>query len=176
MTKYPFTSKNLSEGQLRDWLTSTIYPNEYRAAGSDRTRAKRRVTSRIHYARKQGALPKSIQRKIDAASFFEWACNQKGWEALQEIRELPKNVTVSITPFPPMIAGVSTPLTVSIPESVAELQLELLDYAAINQRQTVRIGVLEKENTALKNRLKTKRQRAEEASKAGKKARGIKKK
>ena len=83
-SNFPFKSDRIAESEIKEWLTQVIYPREF-SAGGRKTSAKKRVTSRIHYARKTGVLARVEDRSTHAATFFEWACAQRGWEILAEV-------------------------------------------------------------------------------------------
>lgn len=57
--KYPFTTPEIRESELKEWLVQVLYPREFSAGGSIKSGAKKRVTSRIHYARKTGVLERA---------------------------------------------------------------------------------------------------------------------
>ena len=95
--KYPFTTPQIKESELKEWLVQVLYPREFSAGGSRKTFAKKRVTSRIHYARKTGVLARAADCSVHAATFFEWACAQRGWEVLAEVIGLPRNISVALT-------------------------------------------------------------------------------
>ena len=98
--KYPFKTPQIRESELKEWLVQILYPREFSAGGSIKTCAKKRITSRIHYARKTGVLARAENRSVHAAKFFEWACAQRGWEKLAKIKGLPRNASIALTPPP----------------------------------------------------------------------------
>ena len=93
--KYPFSRPEIRESELKDWLVQALYPREFSAGGSTKTCAKNRVTSRIHYARRMDVLARAENRSVHAATFFEWACAQRGWEVLAKVDGLPRNASNS---------------------------------------------------------------------------------
>ena len=167
-SKYPFQSNMLNESKLRDWLTKVLYPKDYRAAGSQKSRAKKRLAARIHYARSQNLISKPQSGLIDARSFFEWACQQKGWEALLTVEGLPKNATVYVKAPPTVRSALGDVSAVPLPENKADLKAAVLDLHQQNQILSQRITKLEQENSELKHQLKTKKEREARASEYGK--------
>ena len=84
----------IEERKLKDWLVEVLYPTEFRAGGLLRTEARKRITSRLYHARKTNRLAPSKNGLVDAATFFQWACEQRKWDALLDVKELPKHSTV----------------------------------------------------------------------------------
>jgi hypothetical protein len=64
-------------------------------AGRGRRAAYVRINSRIDEAQSKGRLPQ--QPAMPADIFFGWAVDQKGWEKLIEVPEIPVSVSVSLT-------------------------------------------------------------------------------
>ena len=84
----------IEEKKLKDWLVEVLYPTEFRAGGPQRTEARKRITSRLYDARNTNRLAPSKNGLADAATFFQWACEQRGWDALLDVKALPKHSTV----------------------------------------------------------------------------------
>lgn len=164
-----------NESILRDWLTETLYPREYAQGGSFKSAAKKRIASRLHYARKTGKLKKAAKSDLDLAAFFEWACEQKGWEQLSTIPNLPRSATVAVSSPTPAQAMVGRTEALLIPTNPEQLKSELLlALARVREAQTLN-KQLESSNRELEERLRVKEKKAAEGSRHGKKGLGIKK-
>ena len=126
-SNFPFKSDRIAESEIKEWLTQVIYPREFSAGGSIKTSAKKRVTSRIHYARKTGVLARAEDRSVHAATFFEWACAQRGWEILAEVNGLPRNASVALI-SPPAAKGETSKVSpLSVPLDLKSSQAALVD-------------------------------------------------
>jgi hypothetical protein len=163
------------ESILRDWLTETLYPREYAQGGSLKSAAKKRIASRLHYARKTGELKAAAKSDLDLAAFFEWACEQKGWEVLQTVPDLPRNATVNVASPPASCGKVGRIDPISIPTDPKKLKEALL-LTSVRAREAESVShQLKSTVKELQERLRVKEKKAVEGSKHGKKGLGIKK-
>ena len=173
--KYPFSSPMIEEKKLKDWLVEVLYPTEFRAGGIQRTEARKRITSRLYHARNTNRLAPSRNGLVDAATFFQWACEQRGWDALLDVKALPKHSAVLLqapSPASGATGHVHSRITPDDPAKMRELY-EKTDEQVRNLEETVRD--LETENQLLRHNLERKEARAEEGRHHGRKGRGIKK-
>jgi len=172
--KNPFTTPQIKESDLKEWLVQVLYPREFSAGGSTKTSAKKRITSRIHYARKTGVLARAENRSVHAATFFEWACAQRGWEALAEVNGLPRNASVPLT-SPPAAKGETSKVSpLSIPTDLESSQAALIDAHKKNIELQQENEVLERERRATAQFLKKRQKRADQGREHGRKGRGVK--
>ena len=169
------TSDLGNESTLRDWLTKTLYPNEYAARGALKSAAKKRVASRIYHARKKGDLDHAKNGKVNIAAFFEWACGKKGWEALRNLPDLPRNATVNVGSPPASRGEVGRIDPISIPTDPEKLKEALLLTSARAQEAEAVNYRLKSTVKELEERLRVKEKKAAEGSRHGKKGLGIKK-
>lgn len=173
--QYPFEDEAIPEDKLIDWLTMVIYPKEYQSTGSERTGAKKRVRSRIRYARTQGILPRPLGKKIRATHFFEWAVTQKGWGTLKKIEHIPMDIHV--TPDGVKAETISGKVqALGVPREYGELEIEYKEQAKALEDARASIKSLEDENHRLRSELQTKRERQLRAREFGKQGAGIKRK
>ena len=172
--KYPFTTQRIKEPQLKDWLVQALYPREFSAGGSTKTCAKKRVNSRIHYARKTGALVPAKRGSVDAASFFEWASAQQGWEVLANVDGLPRNASVVLT-SPPAAKGESGKVApLSIPTDHESSRAALVDaHNRIIELQEQNETLRRKQN-AQEQLIEKRQKQAEQSREHGRKGRGVK--
>ena len=173
--KYPFSSPMIEEKKLKDWLVEVLYPTEFRAGGPQRTEARKRITSRLYHARNTNRLAPSRNGLVDAATFFQWACEQRGWDALLDVKILPKHSAVLLqapSPASGATGHVHSRITPDDPAKMRELY-EKADEQVRNLKETVR--GLETENQSLRHTLERKEARAKEGRHHGRKGRGIKK-
>ena len=158
-----------NESILRDWLTETLYPREYAQGGSFKSAAKKRIASRLHYARKTGKLKATAKSDLDLAAFFEWACEQKGWEVLQTVPDLPRNATVNVASPPASHGQVGRIDPISIPTEPKKLKEALL-LTSVRAREAEAVNYQLKSTVKeLEERLRVKEKKAVEGSKNGKK-------
>ena len=172
---YPFRTMRVYESEIRDWLTRILYPTDYAAGGAQKSRMKKRIAARIRYARSKKRLGPALRGKIDTAAFFEWACAQKGWEALLDVEGLPRNATVAIMPPESLRSGVGTVDTLHLPDdeqAMREVFLKLNDDNRL-LREQVRSQMADIEN--LERQVESRTVRAARASEYGKLGRGVKK-
>lgn len=164
-----------NESVLRDWLTKTLYPNEYALGGAFKSAAKKRVASRIYDARKKGDLDQAKNGEVNIAVFFEWACGKKGWEVLLTFPDLPRNATVNVGAPPASHGHVGRIDPISIPTDPKELKEALL-LTSVRAREAEAVNYQLKSTVKeLEERLRVKEKKAVEGSKHGKKGLGIKK-
>ena len=180
--KYPFSSKLISEKELLDWLTETIYPREYRRGGASKTLAKNRIRSRINKARKKDIdsnqakkLAKRKEDSVDSHAFFEWACKQRGWGILEKIDRLPREVTVEINSTPSIRAEINSPKSLTIPKDYPSLKKEFVALHREHSKALDEIKKLETSSRELELKVEKLEKRRQEASEHGKKAKGVKK-
>ena len=158
--KYPFPSPMIEEKKLKDWLVEVLYPTEFRTGGPQRTEARKRITSRLYHARKTNRLAPSRNGLVDAATFFQWACEQRGWDALLDVKALPKHSAVLLqapSPASGATGHVHSRITPDDPAKMRELS-EKADEQFRNLKETVR--GLETENLSLIHTLERKEARA----------------
>lgn len=173
--KYPFTTPQIRESELKEWLVQVLYPREFSSGGSIKTCAKRRVTSRIHYARRTGVLARAENRSVHAATFFEWACAQRGWEVLAEVIGLPKNASVALT-SPPAARGETSKVSqISIPTDLESSQAALVDAHKKTIELQETIESLERKQIAMEQLIEKRQKRAAQGQEHGRKGRGVKK-
>ena len=154
------------ESTVIDWLAKQLYPMEHK------TIAKNRVRARIRDARTRGDLPGPVKERgkkiLTLAEFFEWACEQSGWEKLSTIPNLRKNVTVRVEAPPAMKIQVGDVLVEIIPKSQKECE-ELIRW---QNKKIAAHEALEKEMKQtieeLKDQLHKKARAAEIGSESGK--------
>ena len=172
--KYPFSAPQIREVELKNWLVEVLYPGEFSAGGSIKTGAKKRVTSRIHYARKTGALAPAKRRSVDAASFFEWACAQRGWEVLAEVVGLPRNASVVLT-SPPAAKGETSKVSIlSTPTDIESLQAALVACHKRNIELQEKNESLERKQREMEQLIEKRQKRADQGREHGRKGRGVK--
>ena len=165
----------IEERKLKDWLVEVLYPIEFRSGGTDRTRARKRITSRLAHARKNKNLAPSKKGLADATTFFQWACEQRKWDALLDVKEVPKHSTVLLQAPSPATGATGhghSRITPDDPAKMRELY-EKTDEQVRNLEKSVRS--LETENQLLRHNLERKEAREEEGRHHGRKGRGIKK-
>ncbi len=95
ITQFPFPSGTAPESQVVEWLAEVLYPKKYRKGGYDKSKAKKRVRCRIHYARniKKDRRPRRLKNgNIKVPAFFGWAILQKNG-ALAEVDGLPRDAS-----------------------------------------------------------------------------------
>lgn len=165
----------IEERKLKDWLVEVLYPREFRAGGIQRTEVRKRITSRLYHARKTNRLAPSKNGLVDAATFFQWACEQRRWNALHDVKELPRNSTVLLMAPTPATGDTGHPHLRITPDDPAKMRelYEQTDEQVKGLEETVRR--LEDENQSLRYSLEQKKARAEEGRRHGRKGRGIKK-
>ena len=172
--KYPFTTPEIRESELKEWLVQVLYPREFSSGGSTKTLAKNRVTSRIHYARKTGVLTRAQNRSVHAATFFEWACALRGWEVLAEVNGLPRNASVALTSPPAAIGETSKVSPLSIPTDLESSQAALIDAHKKNIELQEKNEALERERRATAQLLEKRQKQADQGREHGRKGRGVK--
>ena len=174
-TKYPFSSPMIEERKLKGWLVEVLYPKEFRAGGLQRTEARKRITSRLYHARNTNRLAPSKNGLVDAATFFQWACEQRGWDALLDVKALPKHAAVLLKAPSPATGETGHTHSRITPDDPAKMRdlYEQTDEQVRGLEETVR--GLETENQLLRHNLERKEARAEEGRHHGRKGRGIKK-
>ena len=126
--KYPFSEKLIYEKDLLDWLTGTIYPREYRHGGASKTLAKNRIRRRIRNrgSNQASKLAKSKEDRVNSHAFFEWACQQRGWEILEKVDRLPREATVEVNSTPIIRAEINSPKSLTIPKDYPSLKKEFV--------------------------------------------------
>ena len=166
----------IEEKNLKDWLVEVLYPTEFRAGGLLRTEARKRITSRLYHARNTNRLAQSKNGLVDAATFFQWACEQRKWDALLDVKELPRHATVLLKAPSPATGETGHTHSRITPDDPAKMRdlYEQTDEQVQGLEETVRR--LEDENQSLRHNLEQKKARAEEGRRHGRKGRGIKKK
>ena len=172
---FPFKSDRIRESELKEWLTQIIYPQEFFAGGSIKTRAKKRVNSRIHFARKKGVLARSEEGSVIAISFFEWACAQRGWESLAEVNGLPRNATIALTPPEAALGQTSEVSPLTLPNELESSKGALVDAHKRNIELQEKNQALERESKAMALLLEKRQKKADEGREHGRKGRGVKK-
>lgn len=173
--KYPFTTPQIKESELKEWLVQVLYPREFSAGGSIKTCAKKRVTSRIHYARRTGGLARAENRSVHAATFFEWACAQRGWEILAEVNGLPRNASVALT-SPPAAKGETSKVSpLAVPIDLGSSQAALIDAHKKTIELQETIESLERKQRAMEQLIEKRQKRADQGREHGRKGRGAKK-
>ena len=174
-SNFPFKSDRIAESEIKEWLTQVIYPREFSAGGSIKTSAKKRVTSRFHYARKTGVLARAEDRSVHAATFFEWACAQRGWEILAEVNGLPRNASVALT-SPPAAKGETSKVSpLSVPIDLESSQAALVDAHKKNIELQETNEWLERKHRAMEKLIEKRQKRADQGREHGRKGRGVKK-
>ena len=173
--KYPFSTPQIRELELKIWLVEVLYPREFSAGGSTKTSAKKRITSRIHYARKTGVLARAENCSVHAATFFKWACAQRGWEILAEVNGLPRNASVALT-SPPAAKGETSKVSpLSVPIDLESSQAALVDAHKKNIELQETNESLERKQNAMEQLIEKRQQRADQGREHGRKGRGVKK-
>ena len=174
-SKFPFQTNNINESDLKEWLVQVIYPREFLSGGGDKSAAKKRVNSRIYYARKNNALAQPKRGLVEATSFFEWACKQRGWEALLDIYGLPRNATVGTVSPSPGQGKTGTLLAMPVPSDPEALKIALLtaykDLAELRDENKA----LRREREQLLKYAEKQEKRSAEGREHGRKGRGVKK-
>ena len=174
-SNFPFKSDRIAESEIKEWLTQVIYPREFSAGGSMKTSAKKRVTSRIHYARKTGVLARVEDRSVHAATFFEWACAQRGWEILAEVNGLPRSASVALT-SPPAAKGETSKVSpLSVPIDLESSQAALVDAHKKNIELQETNESLKRKQRAMEQLIEQRQKRADQGREHGRKGRGVKK-
>ena len=173
--KYP-TERINSESDLKDWLTSVIYPLEYRSGGTEKSLAKQRIASRLDYARKKGRLAPGPLDPESLDAFFEWAWTQKGWESLHQYGDTPRSTTIDVRMETPLQGAVVGSVKIrTIPTDKQDLRKALI--AEIEEKEQIEDARAkdQAEIALLKADLQEKHQRSERARRYGKMAEGVKK-
>jgi len=172
ITQFPFLSDTAPESQVVEWIAEVVDSEEYRKGGDDRSQAKKRIRGRIRYARKIKKDPRLRKLKnghINVSQFFGWAVLQKKWEALAEVDDLPRDVTVTLEPVPAMTAMVGSLDADDVPTDIQELQAKYVAEHLAKLKAEERKKELEAENKQIKDQLQSKAERSRRASEYGKK-------
>lgn len=173
--KYPFKTPQIRESELKEWLVQILYPHEFSSGGTIKTCAKRRVTSRIHYARRTGVLARAENHSVHAATFFEWACAQRGWEKLAKIKGLPRNASIALTSPPAARGETSRVSQISVPTDLESSQAALVDAHKKNIELQETNESLERKQRAMEKLIEKRQKRADQGREHGRKGRGVKK-
>lgn len=172
--KYP-TERINSESDLKDWLTSVIYPLEYRSGGTEKSLAKQRIASRLDYARKKGRLAPGPLDPESLDAFFEWAWTQKGWESLHQYGDTPRSATVDVRMDTAMQVALGTVKIRAIPIDPDNLRVTLIAEMEEKERLMDARAADQAEIAALKSELEQRHRRSERARHYGKMGKGVKK-
>ena len=170
---FPFPSGTAPESQVVEWLAEVLYPKKYRKGGNDRSYAKKRVRSRIRYARKikkDPRLRKLENSHINVSQFFGWAVLQKDWKALIKVDGLRADTTVDLSqgePVPAMVAMAGSLDADDVPTDIQELQAKYVAEHLAKLKAEERKKELEAENKQIKDQLQSKVERSRRASEHG---------
>ena len=161
---FPFSAVTAFEPDVVDWITAVIYPREFAFGGDIKSGVKKRVRSRIRYAREKNALvPRSTNGHVEVEPFFSWASRQRGWETLVPTTGI-QGVNVNMNKLPPVpaaVGAVGALIGTDVPHAPAALKSKLID----GERK---IADVEAERDRYKNELDTRRERSRNAAKYGK--------
>lgn len=89
MSHFEFDKELNTIGEAVDLIVKVVFPE------LPKRNAKRRIHSKINQARKNNELTCISKRhldagvKIDAIEFFNWACSQKLWVVLKDVKNIP---------------------------------------------------------------------------------------
>ncbi|MDA8732748.1 hypothetical protein N9M28_05470 [Luminiphilus sp.] len=109
-----------------------------------------------------------------AATFFEWACAQRGWEVLAKVDGLPRSASVVLT-SPPAAKGETNKVSpLSIPTNLESSQAALVDSHKKNIELQEKNATLERERRATDKLLEKRQKRADQGREHGRKGRGVK--
>ena len=174
ITQFPFPSDTAPESQVVEWIAEVLYLKRYRKGGDDRSYVKKRVRSRIRYARKikkDPRLRKLENGHINVSQFFGWAVLQKDWEALTKVDGRRADATVDLSqgePIPGVVAKVGSFDVYDIPDDLNELKARYIAEHLARLKCEARNKELEAENNQLKDQLQSKTERSRRASEYGK--------